>query len=1182
MKKIVLVILSIICLLSFCCLGACNNGKVYYSITFTQENEENIVKRVEKGTSLTDVPTPTQKTGYEVNWSVTDFNNVQSDMIIEAVYTAKTYTIYLQSDIDFEGSKEIKVKFNEIPELPTPVSMEKEFHKWMNEDGSDYVLSKYNIDGDLTLKAKWGNVGWFGQADGAYVRIGLDDENNPIIDEGLNGIKFVSKIDATEYEKLSAKGVKFGILLMPYDYIADKDTVNEDLFFGENREFYFSDDEAFAGGKKIINVVTDKLAENGDGDFYYSASIVGIEIENKDKEFVAISYVLTTNEYGQIEYDLKDYSKENNVRSMSYVAQKIVESNDSVYTNDIKNALVAYYITGVDNTIDVNFKVSYGGTSVDFTEELTVELSTELSANDMVVLLKEKGVFDTSLYTYSNAIIKQNGKSVDKIKVYANDNTKEDVMLNFVAKEVNSLDTIKGYYTANGTELVLKGNGFATLNNQKATYKYFADGKVVVTQSGNVKVGTLDNETGVLTINDGEEGISLLNSMYLSDSATKELLGCYKTSAGLFIELKDDGEMVYDKCGFINQEENGSWVVYYDKSAETFKIVLFASSVQFAREFSLNANTLTVGNDTFSKVEVGTKEDYKTFANTYVAMRTYTGGENAIESRLTFTEEGDVFYLDPYAESSSLTIYESMGKYIILSNGQIQLKLKQKANNTIVTASYTTAQDKNTVTITLNGKAYTYESVHVSDENVYTALSGKKYYGNSNNGSIDNFGAYYTFYSDENVTNKSAVTGWKRLTINGSFKWVSHASNSYTAEAAYKIQRVTNYMGYITYYWGDGDKYKYEYYEGCYQLVDGKYQIYMATSPSGKESKPAGMGLFSQSEGTSGFKLGYIISDIARLMNANSVATESTEKAKVMTMADVAGNYKVTNMYGKDTTFDTNNWYAAFRFYDDGRLYYNGDSSYGRYSLKTSEDNPNLAEVKFDIAYDQWMTGYFVRIDGEIILRLRTGNLGIFNQNWLDYKKDGTKFSTWDVFSALAGDGSGEDGTKKVYISADNKARLELQNDGVFAKVMLPHLDAKTKHYYGAECKLIINGKTYCARYDLLPLSATVGKMRVNVYGTELNVADESVANKDFWADYELVDKSYVITFTFDDVDYVLSVAGSNYVQNMIAGIYVGNNKLVLYSTSLADYGTEIDLDYTVIPKTVNTGKITILHNIPF
>jgi hypothetical protein len=157
-------------MLSFLVLGACSpsgeieqpENKEYCSITFVQENESNIVKQVEKGEALTDIPTPTAKTGYNVAWSINDFSNITEDITVEAIYTAKVYKIYLQSKVDFDGAKEIEVKFNEIPELPTPVNQDKDFIKWVYEDGTDYQPINYTIDGDLTLIAVWANSGWYG------------------------------------------------------------------------------------------------------------------------------------------------------------------------------------------------------------------------------------------------------------------------------------------------------------------------------------------------------------------------------------------------------------------------------------------------------------------------------------------------------------------------------------------------------------------------------------------------------------------------------------------------------------------------------------------------------------------------------------------------------------------------------------------------------------------------------------------------------------------------------------------------------------------------------------------------------------------------------------------------------------------------------------------------------------
>ena len=190
-------------------------------------------------------------------------------------------------------------------------------------------------------------------------------------------------------------------------------------------------------------------------------------------------------------------------------------------------------------------------------------------------------------------------------------------------------------------------------------------------------------------------------------------------------------------------------------------------------------------------------------------------------------------------------------------------------------------------------------------------------------------------------------------------------------------------------------------------------------------------------------------------------------------------------------------------------------------------------------------------------------------------KKSGTNFSTWDVFANLPGNGNGEDGTMKQYVSADNETTLSLYNDGAFARLTLTHLNANPR-YHGAEGKLVINGSTYCGRYDLLPTGATSGKIYFDVYGSEPNEVDSSVSDKDFWATYELVGKNYVITFTFDGVDCLLSLAGSISVEDMIAGTYFGNKTLVLKSNGDATYGADTNATYVTQYITATTGIITI------
>ncbi|MBQ9756243.1 MAG: hypothetical protein IJV99_01445 [Clostridia bacterium] len=94
MKKIVALLL--VALLPVFALMGCNKeqGKTTYTITFIQEGQTNIVKTVEKGQNLTDIPTPVSVVGHDVVWNVTDFSNVKSNLTVNAVATPKTFYIY--------------------------------------------------------------------------------------------------------------------------------------------------------------------------------------------------------------------------------------------------------------------------------------------------------------------------------------------------------------------------------------------------------------------------------------------------------------------------------------------------------------------------------------------------------------------------------------------------------------------------------------------------------------------------------------------------------------------------------------------------------------------------------------------------------------------------------------------------------------------------------------------------------------------------------------------------------------------------------------------------------------------------------------------------------------------------------------------------------------------------------
>lgn len=1006
--------------------------------------------------------------------------------------------------------------------------------------------------------------------DGAYVRMVYDDQDKPVLDGESNGIKFVAKMATSEYEAIKDKGVSFGIIILPYDYVAGK-TITKSLFFGENREFYFGESDYVANGKKVANFVTDTLAPKMDGEtveyYYYSASLVDMKPANISREFVALTYVMQEDANGVINYDLKALNTEN-IRSMSYVAQRLVEIGN--YGETVNNALNAYYVNGRTNSIDVNYVISYDGVEVKGSKQVTADLGAQLGTEELVALLREEGVADESDCDYASSILMQNGVETEKIKVYANDNTKEDITITFNAKEVASYDVIKGYYkNSDGTEFVLKADKTVYGANSEGTYKNFVDGKLVIDVEGEKLFGDYDSSTGKINLDYDGQNVELSESLYLSSNSMLDMVGCYKDESGLFVELKKDGSLVYDKAGFISEEVDGAFAIYYDKLAEEFKIVVSAGATASSKEIDLTTQTFAIGEKEFSKITLAGQDAYKEFANTYVTMRYFSDGTTEkTQARLTFTEDGNVIYLSPEGNN---VLCESLGKYIILENNQIQLKLKSGYVDTIAVADYTIADDKNTLTMTLGSVESTYESVHVEEADVYAALAGKTF-GFDNNNSRG--GRYQPKDTLTDIANAESIgiAGWYKMVVSDG-SWVSHNP---TTSYAYTIEKINNYMGKFEYYCLANKSF----YQGCYQLIDGMYFLYFDNAPKSTATCPAGAGL--KGEGSTS-KAYYIISDIARIMNEGSASsevvvdqTQSAIESSPVTMTEIAGSYVVTDCYGTPgTTWDVGNWHAKFTLSADGTIVYSGDTTRpGTYTLTPDADNPAFGKVNITLAYDGNIQCYYARIDGEIILRMIIGNLGF--PSYVDFRKSGTKFSTWDVFAALAGNGAGETGTSVQYVDATGTI-LNLKNDGKFAKFarpwLVPNYPTATV-YYGADCELKVGGQTLYANYDLLPQTATSGLMKIYVYGTEYQVRNNSVVTT-ITANYEKVKDTYVVSFNYGGTNYVLPAGGSSYVNEMLAGVYAGLNTLEIKANSTLNYGDETALDYTISQIDATNGSIS-------
>ena len=160
MKKLVcllLVIVSAICMCTACTDtpdDSSSGEPVVYTITFSQEGQEDVVKQVEEGKSLADVPVPAEKSGYTVVWNVTDFSNIQENIQVMAVATPNEYTI--------------TYTYNPLLDNSYTVNLEKETQKVTYN--TEYTLasaSAYNSDRTLVF------VGWVDATTGEPVENGV-------------------------------------------------------------------------------------------------------------------------------------------------------------------------------------------------------------------------------------------------------------------------------------------------------------------------------------------------------------------------------------------------------------------------------------------------------------------------------------------------------------------------------------------------------------------------------------------------------------------------------------------------------------------------------------------------------------------------------------------------------------------------------------------------------------------------------------------------------------------------------------------------------------------------------------------------------------------------------------------------------------------------------------------------
>ncbi|MBO5363079.1 MAG: InlB B-repeat-containing protein [Clostridia bacterium] len=161
-KSIAFTLLAGVMLCSVACGQPSTPETTKYTVTFTQDGFADVSYTVEKGDSIAekDVPTPKAVKGYTVVWEEVSLQDIQSNIIVEAVATPNDYTVtYLLNDelgetLDVLTTQTIT--YDSAYELATPVRYGYSFTGWLN--GETMIAQSgdaWNIDENLTLSAKW-------------------------------------------------------------------------------------------------------------------------------------------------------------------------------------------------------------------------------------------------------------------------------------------------------------------------------------------------------------------------------------------------------------------------------------------------------------------------------------------------------------------------------------------------------------------------------------------------------------------------------------------------------------------------------------------------------------------------------------------------------------------------------------------------------------------------------------------------------------------------------------------------------------------------------------------------------------------------------------------------------------------------------------------------------------------
>ncbi len=552
MKKIIvfcmMIILSAFTIFPSCTIMQFEDDPIYYTVTFRQEGEEDIVKRVEsgKGLSASDIPEPKPKEGYTVMWENVNFERINQNIIVYATETKNGYNINFLYDVPIDTPDtlltEITTEQNFV-NLPTymTTSGSKGYYveKWLTETGEEFSEDS-KITGNMTLKAEWNEWtktadvprvaysiarGVYTNTDGTFDTVVLEDDGAATLYTDIQGLNFASSGgDSIKkgYYLLTYENGGFGFYLTLLGGESYKSVLEYDLNTG-NYKFKLGLREYAQGNRAQASIETyETISKTYKGKFF-------VPIDEGTMSDAVYEGSITFFADGTLSYQGWDpfvsggghYST---LRTGIALMRETKMGYYTLFTDGTMLLFLPQMVTRVGRNEGASF---YNGTLDSITK------ATYSSENQTVTI--DSGVY----WEYQE----------QKVYTAATNSSTTPTVAQATIMTIDA-KTLAGGYVGNGKELALKEDGTATYGGENATYTCepsktdITTGKLVITSDGIQTYGTYQVDGNLIKIILGAKYV------YIKELPTQQELrqtyaGTYTATYGndctMELTLNEDG-----------------------------------------------------------------------------------------------------------------------------------------------------------------------------------------------------------------------------------------------------------------------------------------------------------------------------------------------------------------------------------------------------------------------------------------------------------------------------------------------------------------------------------------------------------------------------------------------------------------------------------------------------------------